>query len=125
MIMNTLTKTERNREMGQSEGSYLVPPVDITEQKDEYLLEADMPGVGKEGLEVVLEGNELTIVGHRQRPTEGEVLLEESRPQDFRRTFVLDPVIDSSQIRAQIEHGTVTVHLPKADQVKPRRIKVD
>lgn len=123
--MNALTKTERNREMGPAEGSYLVPPVDITEQKDEYLLEADMPGVGKEGLEVVLEGNELTIVGHRQRPTEGEVLVEESRKHDFRRTFVLDPVIDSSQIRAQIEHGTVTVHLPKADQVKPRRIKVD
>jgi HSP20 family molecular chaperone IbpA len=99
--------------------------VDISETKDGYILQADMPGVNKEGLEILLETSELTIVGRRQpRPTEGVVLHRESAQHDYRRTFVLDPVIETGRISAQIDQGVLTLRLPKAQEVKPRKIKV-
>jgi HSP20 family molecular chaperone IbpA len=122
--MNTLTRAERCTPTATSEPAYVAPGVDIHETKDEYVLEADMPGVGKEGLEVVLEANELTLIGRRQAPPEGEILHREVNRSDYRRTFLLDPVIDTAKIRAQIEEGLLTVHLPKAEKVKPRRIAV-
>jgi len=123
--MNTLTKTDDPRELARTEPTTVVPNVDISETKDAYLLEADMPGVSKNGLEVLLEGNELTIVGRRAaKKPEGNALHQESADHDFRRTFVLDPVIDAAKISAQIEQGVLTVRLPKAEKLTPRRIKV-
>ena len=122
--MNTLKQAEAKREIARPEPSYVAPDVDIQETKDEYILEADMPGVGKQGLEVLLEGNELTLVGHRQRQAAGEVLHRESSDYDYRRAFVLDPMVDTSKIRCTIEQGLLRVHLPKAEKVKPRKIAV-
>ena len=104
---------------------YLSPTVNLSESKDAYLLEAEMPGVNKDGLEVLLEANELTIVGHRQPETiNAELLYRESKPRDFRRVFVLDPSIDAQKISAQIEQGVLKLNLPKAERVKPRKIEV-
>ncbi|MDX1951954.1 MAG: Hsp20/alpha crystallin family protein [Verrucomicrobiota bacterium] len=104
---------------------YLLPQVNIVETQEGYLLEAEMPGVGKEGLEVALEGNELTIVGHKaQEQSSAELLYRESSQKDYRRTFVLDPTINTSRIQARIENGVLTLTLPKAEEVKPRRIQV-
>ncbi|MBM3881703.1 MAG: Hsp20/alpha crystallin family protein [Verrucomicrobia bacterium] len=123
--MNSLTKTDRSREAAaMPETPYVTPAVDIAETKEAYLLRADMPGVTKNGLEIQLEANELTIVGHRADAREGSYLHRESSTHDFRRTFVIDPTIDASRISAKIEQGVLTVHLPKTDQVKPRRINV-
>lgn len=105
--------------------NYITPNVDITENKDGYLLEAEMPGVNKEGLELLMEGNELTIVGHRQTDgINGQLLYRESSPTDYRRVFVLDPTIDTRNISAQFEQGILKLTLPKAERVKPRRIAV-
>jgi HSP20 family protein len=123
--MNTLTKRESNREVAPAETRYLTPSVDIRETKDEYILEADMPGVAKEGLEVLLEGGELTLVGHRaSRVPAGQALHRESSPWGYRRTFVLDPAIEIGRATAHMDQGVLTVRLPKAEQVKPRRIAV-
>jgi HSP20 family protein len=127
--MNTLTQTE-NRPVRETNGAaqpqrgYLQPAVNVVETKDGYLLEAEMPGVSKEGLEVLLEDNELTIVG-RRRGYEGEALYRESVDRDFRRSFVLDPAIDTAKIKARIDHGVLTLDLPKAEKVKPRKISVE
>ena len=105
--------------------NYVAPNVDITESKEGYSLEAEMPGVSKEGLELLLEGNELTIVGHRQTDEfDGQLLYRESSPTDYHRIFVLDPAIDAGHISAQIEQGILKLTLPKAERVKPRKIKV-
>ena len=101
------------------------PPVDIHETKDAYVLRAEMPGVRKDGLEITVEGSTLTIVGHRaDQQFEGTVLHLESKGADYRRVFELDPAIDTSNIRARVEQGVVTVELPKAERVKPRKIKI-
>jgi len=105
---------------------FVSPEVNICETKDGYVLEAEMPGVNKDGLEITLEGNEITIVGHRQvEPLIGEALFRESREADYRRVFELDPAIDTGKISAQMDQGVLTLTLPKSERVKPRKIKVD
>ena len=89
------------------------------------MLEVEMPGVNKEGLEISVENNELTILGRRSRPqVEGTLIHHESRPENLRRTFELDPSIDADKISAKIEQGIVTLTLPRAEHVKPRKITV-
>jgi len=107
------------------ERRYSAPDVNIFETKDDYVLEAEMPGVSKDGLEITLEGNVLTLVGHRSDETPlGEAVYRESRPVDYRRVFELDPAIDADKINARVEQGVLTLTLPKAERVKPRKIAV-
>lgn len=105
---------------------YITPDVNIYETNEGYLLQAEMPGVNKQGLEITLENNEITITGRRQPPTvPGEVLFRESRTADFRRVFELDPAIDTGKVAARMDQGVLTLTLPKSERVKPRRIQVD
>ena len=104
---------------------YVAPQVNIFETKDGYVLEAEMPGVNKEGLEITLEDNELTILGHRVvETTPGEPLFRERHAADYRRVFELDPAVDGSKISARVEQGVLTLTLPKSEKVKPRKIDV-
>jgi HSP20 family protein len=105
---------------------FLAPEVNIVETKEGYLIEAEMPGVNKEGVELSLEGTELTILGHRQAEAPvGEAVFRERPRGDFRRVFELDPVIDTGRISASIEQGVLTLTLPKSERVRPRKIAVD
>ena len=128
--MNTMTQTEKRTattdgQHQQTERGYVSPPVNITETKDGYLLEAEMPGVNKDGLEILLEGNELALVGHRGADPAGvELVYRETSNRDYRRTFVLDPTIDTEKIDAKMDNGVLKLHLPKAEKVKPRKITV-
>jgi len=104
---------------------FVAPAASVMEDGDGYLLQVEMPGVNKEGLEISTEGNELTITRRRSLPAvEGTVLHRESRCEDFRRMFELDPSIEVDKVNARIEQGLLTVTLPKAEQVKPRKINV-
>ena len=108
------------------ERQYISPEVNIFESGDGYVLEADMPGVSKAGLEVTLEDNVLTLVGRREaEATKGDLLYRESRAADYKRVFELDPTIDTKKISARIDQGVLTLSLPKAEKVKPRKITVE
>lgn len=110
----------------RSNQNYVAPVVNIYETQDGYVLEAEMPGVSKDGLEVTLENNEITITGHRSHERlEGDLLLRESDEADFRRVFELDPAIDSSRISAKMDQGVLRMVLPKSERVKPRKISVE
>ena len=122
--MNTLVRENRDTERGQSE-QFITLSASVVEAEDGYTLEVEMPGVTKEGLEISVENNELTIVGRRSRPNmEGKLIHRESRPENYRRTFELDRSIDADEISAKIDQGVVTLTLPKAEHVKPRKIAV-
>jgi len=111
---------------GEPTGNYASPEVNIYETDSRFTLEAEMPGVTKEQLEITLEGNTLTLIGHRtDESPQGTLLYRESRPIDFRRVFELDPAIDTSKIHAQMNQGVLTLSLPKAAAVKPRKIAVE
>jgi len=104
---------------------FVTPEVNIFEASEGWTLQAEMPGVSKDGLEITLEAHELTLVGHKtfEQPV-AEPLWRESCQADYRRVFELDPSVDASKITAHIEQGVLTLHLPKAERVKPRRIPV-
>jgi HSP20 family protein len=122
-VQQTETRPAQSRPVRQE---YLLPDVNIFETKDGYVLEAEMPGVGKEGLEITLEGNEITLVGHRQAEANpGELLFRERHLADYRRVFELDPAVDTTKVSAKMEQGVLTLTLPKSERVKPRKITVD
>ena len=122
--MNTLTRETRESDRGQA-GQFITPPSSVTEIADGYMLEIEMPGVKKDGLDISFENNELTITGRRSLPrVEGTLIHRESRPENFRRVFELDPSIDAEKISAKIDQGLVALTLPKAEHVKPRKITV-
>ena len=126
--METLVRENRSEEGAngqQPTKKFVAPAATVLENGEGYILQVEMPGVNKEGLEMWVENNELTIVGRRSAPSiVGTMVHRESRRQNFRRSFELDPSIDASKIGAKIEQGLVTLTLPKAEQVKPRKIAV-
>lgn len=104
---------------------YVVPDVNIYETPGGYELEAELPGVNKDGLEITLEGNEITIVGRRAHDVvSGGTLFRERHGADYRRVFHLDPVIDTTRILARMNQGVLFLTLPKSEAVKPRKIVV-
>jgi HSP20 family protein len=120
-----MVRENRNGNQRSEAERFIAPPASLTENADGYLLQIEMPGVNKEGLEISVENNELTIVGRRSLPTiQGTLLHRESRPDNYRRAFELDPSIELGKISAKMDHGVVTLTLPKAEQVKPRKIAV-
>jgi HSP20 family protein len=122
--MNTLTRENRDSDRVPSE-QFVAPPASVIEAGAGYTLEVEMPGVNRDGLDISVENNELTIVGRRSFPiVEGMLIHHESRPENFRRTFELDPSIDANKISAKVEQGLVTLTLPKTEHIKPRKIAV-
>ena len=127
--MNIHSQPLKDQAMVPNEGDrqavYVSPPADIASTDIGYVIRAEMPGVEKDALEITVEHGELIILG-RRKPIEvtGELIYSEIRLHDFRRVYELDPSIDSTKISANIEEGILTVTLPKAATVKPRKIAV-
>ena len=128
--MSTLQTEQQQQRPAAANGgaqrvTFVTPVANILETTDGYLLEAEMPGVAKDGIEVTVENGELVILGRRaDRTLPGTALYRESRALDYRRVFDLDPAIDTGKITAKMEQGVLSLTLPKAEEVKPRRIEV-
>lgn len=108
-----------------SDQDFVTPAANIVTRGNEYILELELPGVNRQGLEISIEGNELRIVGRRQMAVpQGELCYCESNPADFRRVFEVGPDVDASKISAEMQQGILTLRLPKAEQAKPRKIEI-
>jgi HSP20 family protein len=106
-------------------GIYYTPRVDIYESVDEVVLQCDMPGVKPQDVDVRFEKGELSLHGKvQQRPAPAEYVAEEYGIGDFYRSFAIAPEIDTDEISAECRDGVLTLHLPKQERVKPRRIAV-
>ena len=122
--MSTLATSKTVGEMGQRV-EYFTPRVNLHQDADGYTLEVEMPGVNKQGVEITVEDGKLVLGGLQPAPGEfGRSVHRERRAGEYRRVFDLDPSIDATKITARIEQGLLTVHLPKAEAVKPRKITV-
>ena len=85
----------------------------------------DMPGVTRDGLDVQIEDNELTITGRRKaRPVQGTWLVKERLEGSFEAAYTVDDTIDPAKIEASLDDGVLTVTLHIKEAVKPRRIPV-
>src|SRR6266571_3836469 len=103
--MNTLARENHDGDRKQTE-QFAVPSASVIEAADGYTLEI-----------------EVTIVGRRHLPTvEGALIHHESRAENFRRAFEFDPSVNADKISAKIDQGLVTLTVPKAEHVKPRKI---
>jgi HSP20 family protein len=127
--MNTELAKQQNSNAAAVErtrnGMTFSPRIDICEKEDELLLFADMPGVTAEGLDIRFENHELTIHGHVEpRHKDVDYLYAEYGTGDFFRTFNIGESIDASRISGELRNGVLTLHLPKTEEVKPRRIEV-
>ena len=125
-MTTNLVRENNGRAAGRRElEKFITPPASVGETADGYLLELEMPGVNKDGLEISIENNELSITGRRSNPViDGTLVHRESRPHNYRRSFEIDPSIDNAKIAAHMHQGVVTLTLPKAEEVKPRKITV-
>jgi HSP20 family protein len=117
-------KTIPSREETRSQERYVTPSVDIYETADGLMVKADLPGVVKEGLDVRVENNLLTIRGKAQPAAPGETFYREYELVNFFRQFELNERVDQPKISADLKHGVLTLNLPKADEAKPRRIDI-
>lgn len=103
----------------------LTPRVDVLETEDEILVFADMPGVTAEDVDVRFENGELAVHGRRaaSHPDKARATREFDVTGYF-RSFQVTEQIASDKIAAELKHGVLTLHLPKVEAVKPRRIAV-
>lgn len=102
------------------------PPLDIYETDAGLVLEADLPGVRPEDLQIRVQDNVLHLYGKVSwpLPVEAHLLHEELRPEDFYRSFILSDEVDTENITADFTDGVLQLTLPKALKAKPRKIEV-
>jgi HSP20 family protein len=106
----------------------LAVPVDLWETKDAYHLRADLPGLGPEDIEINATSDTITINGETRTKTEVSDegwIRQERRSGKFTRSFALPVQIDPNKVEASFNHGVLEMTLPKAENVKPRTIKVN
>jgi len=103
-----------------------VPPVNIWEDDNGFYVEADVPGLSMEDLEIfVQEGDELSIKGSRpEKDVDGQWHHRERRVGEFERTIKLSDAVDVEKVEASLLNGVLTIKLPKSEAVKPRRIDI-
>ena len=125
--LDTVEKKELETAEEQTEpGKFYVPYTDIHETDDALVVTMEMPGVEKGALDVQLEKNVLSVEGRVDfgKYEDLEPVYTEYNVGHFRRSFKISSQIDQSKIAAGIEDGVLTLHLPKGEEQKARKIAV-
>jgi len=101
------------------------PPVDIEEQDDAYVIEAELPGVQKDDVNIELQSNELMVTGEiKEREREGILRKRTRRIGRFEYRVRLPEQVDSDNVEAKLNDGVLTVRVPKVQRADRRQIKV-
>jgi len=108
----------------RDEESYISPPVDIYETGDSLVVVADLPGVTKDGLDIRVDDNVLTIQGKTAYSPPPDLIHGEFSMASFFRQFSLSEEVDQEKISGELKNGVLTITLPKAEKAKPRQIQV-
>jgi len=120
-------QTQRNGSAQQAtQEKFVTPRASIYDSTDAVVLELEMPGVGRDNIEITVDKDELTVSGRRNRPSDEqcEVLHQERLLFNFRRGFVLSERIDTGNISAAYENGVLRLTLPKSAEAKPQKIEI-
>jgi HSP20 family protein len=101
--------------------------LDVAEDENEFVVKASLPGINPDDLDITYSGKTLTIKGEYKAEDEKEDVyyhLRERRYGSFSRSLSLPAPINSDAIQARYEAGVLTLHLPKTEEAKPKRIAV-
>ena len=102
-------------------------PLDVTTTPDELRIEASLPGIKPEDVDITVENGTLTITGktaEARKAEEGSYLVQEIRRGTFSRSVTLPNGLEPDKAEATFEHGVLSLRIPKAEQVKPRQIRI-
>ena len=102
-------------------------PLDVTTDDDALTVEAALPGIKPEDVDITIENGTLTITGKTQearKGDEGSYLVQEIRRGTFSRSITLPNGLEPDKAEATFEHGVLKLRIPKAEQMKPRQIKI-
>lgn len=117
------------RGLERASQSAVIPAVDISENDQQYVVRAELPGVKKEDISVTVEGGVLRISGESKSEHEdkenGRVIRQERHYGQYVRSLRLGAEVDEQKAKAHYKDGVLELVLPKAESVKPRRIAVD
>ena len=102
----------------------VAPVVDISENEDEILLHADMPGVAKDQVTINVDNGKLEIAGTRKLQAKGTSTWQEFGDVEYRRVFSVPQSIDVGKVNAELKEGVLKLHLPKTEAAKPRTIQI-
>jgi len=131
LLHRDLDRMAQNRGVASNDHSPVadwVPAVDIVEEKDRFVLRADVPGVKREDIDVSMDGGVLSVSGERHAvaPAEGAGVQRFERATGrFLRRFTLPEAADAEGIAAKCADGILDVSIPKAPEVQARRITVE
>ena len=107
------------------DGSATYLPLDIYTTKDAVIIRASVPGVRPDDVEVTVEGTTVTIRGETKTPQEeGAFLLQEQRYGPFARSIEIGIPVQADKAEAKFENGVLILSIPKAEEIKPKVIKV-
>ena len=114
-------------EAGRTDGPVQRPVYQVTENEAAYQLTVQLPGVAKGGLEVTSDAGEIRVVGRRgwKQPEDWTALHRESVDATYELVLTHDNAINSEAIAAELRDGVLSVTLPKAEAIKPRKIAVN
>ena len=104
----------------------IIPRVDVLEDEAGITLLADLPGVGRDSLDIQVEGDSLTIEGTvtAATPEAMEAAYAEVRVPRYRRSFTLSRELDGGRIEAQLKDGVLRLRIPKQEHAQPRRVSI-
>ena len=114
-------------ESGEWQGSEWGLPLDVVEQEDQYIVKASIPGVKPEDLDITYNKGLLTIKGELKDESEseqGQYQMRERRYGTFTRTITLPSTVKAEDIQADYKDGILVLKMPKAEEVKPKRIPI-
>lgn len=115
-------------ELGYGEPFNLRIPLDVIENEEEFIVKADVAGINPDDIEITYTENNLSIkaeiADEREEKEEGRYHLRERRFGTFSRTISMPGTVDSDNINAETENGVLKIHLPKKEEVKPKRIEI-
>jgi HSP20 family protein len=132
-LLNQLQKElERAQEVGATEGTIATaewsPAVDIKEENDKFVLQADIPGVKPEDIDISMENGVLTIKGEKKTDArikhEGYKRIERTYGSFYRR-FSLPDTANSEAISAKSKYGVLEIVIPKREAAKPKKISIE
>ena len=122
-----LSRTRTDEEEGLTASTW-VPAIDIIETADSIVMRAELPGVNRENIDIQVRDNTLTLKGERtfERDVKDENYLRIERSYGaFQRAFNLPTVIQQDKIKAVFRDGVLEMTIPKAEEAKPKQVKID